>query len=465
MTIERSRTRNLLAAGKGQTKGSSPTRLIEPGSLSGLGGPSEELMAREFVAIEGQDWRHDHTLGRDLHWTGEGWRIDDRELLFHRLGEHARAACNGKVSLARAGVVRGLQSFVRANPVIAVDHALFDADPFLLGVPGGVVDLRTGQRRAARREDFVTRSTSIAPRSGVPRLWLKFLNEATGGDVSLQVYLQTMSGYLLTASTMAHALFFLFGGGKNGKSVFVNTETEVMGDYAVTASMDTFIASKSDRHPTDLARLDGARLVTASETEEGRAWAESRIKQLTGGDKIAARFMRQDFFEFRPVFKLLIAGNFQPQLHNVDEAMRRRFHMIPFTHTPRQPDPRLEEKLRAEHGQILAWMIEGARFWQRKGLTRPDAVVDASDRYFEEQDLLGHWIAERCIEDPAVVGRSVDLFSSWRDYSRQNGEDAGTQKALAGLLRKRGFQSVRVTRGARAWQGIELAQVFGDSDA
>lgn len=478
MVDKRGRRRNLLAHGEwAEAEGlggrvvrsyeraaGKPVDLIEPGSLSGPSGPSEESMAREFVALHGQDWRHDHTLGRDLHWTGEGWRQDDRELLFHRLGEHVRAACNGKPSLARAGVVRGVQSFVRANTAIAVDHAVFDADPFLLGVPGGVVDLRTGKKRVATREDYVTRSTSVAPRWSEPKLWNKFLAEATGSDVPLQGYLQMMAGYFLTGSTTAHALFFIFGAGKNGKSVFVNTLSEMMGDYAVTASMDTFIASKSDRHPTDLARLDGARLVTASETEEGRAWAESRIKQLTGGDRIAARFMRKDFFEFRPVFKLMIAGNFQPQLHNVDEAMRRRFHMIPFTQTPRQPDLRLEEKLSAEHGQILAWAIEGARIWHSRGLTRPDAVVDASERYFEEQDLFGHWIAERCIVKPGSVGRSVDLFGSWRNFARQNGEEAGTQKAMAGALRKRGYQAVRVAGGARAWQGIELAQVFGESD-
>lgn len=464
MAGERNRKRNPLAGSGALGLPAKPAQLIEPGSLSGPGGPSEESMAREFVAMEGQDWLHDHTLGRDLHWTGQRWQVDDCELLFHRLGEHARAACNGKPSMTRAGVVRGMQAFVRANPQVAADHGAFDANPLLLGVPGGVVDLATGRRRDARREDMVTRSTSMAPGKGEPRLWKKFLEEATGGDVPLQRYLQTIAGYFLTGSTEAHALFFVFGAGKNGKSVFVNTLTEMLGDYAVTASMDTFIASKSDRHPTDLARLDGARLVTASETEEGRAWAESRIKQLTGGDKIAARFMRQDFFEFRPVFKLLIAGNFQPQLHNVDEAMRRRFHMIPFTQTPRSPDPKLEQKLRRELGQILAWAIDGARIWHHFGLTRPDAVVDASERYFEEQDLFGHWIAERCILRASAVGRSADLFGSWRAFARQNGEEPGTQKAMAGALRKRGFQSVRVPGGARAWQGIELAQVFAESD-
>ena len=391
-----------------------------------------------------------------------GWQKDVAGLMFHRIGEHLRAA-GGRPAIAGARTARGVQAFIRSNPAIAAPHDQFDANAMMLGTPGGVVELKTRRARPAERADYITKSTSVSPKWREPKLWLRFLGEATGGDVALMGYLQRVAGYCLTGSTREHALFFLFGAGKNGKSVFLNTITRIAGDYAVTASMDTFTASKSDRHPTDLARLDGPRLVTASETEEGRAWAESRIKQLTGGDPIAARYMRQDFFEFRPVFKLMIAGNFQPQLHNVDEAMRRRFHMVPFLHTPANPDPRLEEKLTAEHPQILAWMIEGASVWASRGLQRPDAVVDASERYFDEQDLFGHWLAECCVQRRSAVGRSGELFASWRAFARRNGEDAGTQKAMAGALRKRGFQSVRQSGGTRAWQGIEVVSVFEDT--
>ncbi len=439
--------------------------LIQPGSLSGRGGPSEESLAREMVAIHGADWRHDYGRGTDLYFTGKHWQPDQSNRLFHVIGEHLRAACDGKPSMERASVARGVMAYVRANPLIAAPHDLFDADPMLLGTPDGVVCLRSGKNRAAHREDYITKLTSVSPKRGQPKRWLTFLLEASHGDAEMVAYLQRVTGYFLTGSTIAHALFFLFGPGKNGKSVFENIVKRALGGYAVTASMDTFAASNSDRHPTDLARLDGPRLVTASETEEGRRWAESRIKQLTGGDPIAARFMRQDFFEFRPVFKLLIAGNFQPQLQNVDEAMRRRFHMIPFTHTPAQPDLRLEEKLTAELPQILAWMIEGARLWARDGLDRPVAVVNASDRYFDEQDLFGHWLTEKCIVRPAATGRSGDLFSSWRAFARLNGEETGSQKTMAETLRKRGFQPVRLSGGVRAWRGIELGQVFGGSDA
>ena len=182
----------------------------------------------------------------------------------------------------------------------------------------------------------------------------------TDGDHELVAFLQRVAGYALTGSTSAHALFFLYGTGANGKSVFVNTVAGILGDYHRTAPIETFTASSHERHPTDLAGLRGARLVTAVETEEGRRWAESRIKALTGGDKIAARFMRQDFFEFTPQFKLLIAGNHKPGLRSVDEAIRRRFNLIPFAVTipDEERDENLTDNLKAEWPGILAWMIE-----------------------------------------------------------------------------------------------------------
>lgn len=150
------------------------------------------------------------------------------------------------------------------------------------------------------------------------------------GHQELIDYLQRVLGYSLAGITREHALFFLYGTGANGKSVFINTVAGVLADYHKTAPIETFTASQSDRHPTDLAGLRGARLVTATETEEGRPWAESKIKVLTGGDKVAARFMRQDFFEFVPSFKLLVGGNHMPSLRSVDEAMRRRIHSFHF---------------------------------------------------------------------------------------------------------------------------------------
>ena len=207
-----------------------------------------------------------------------------------------------------------------------------------------------------------------------------------------------MTGYCLTGSTREHALFFLHGSGANGKSVFLTTISGVLGEYATTAPIETFTASNQERHPTDLAMLRGARLVAVTETEEGRRWAEAKIKQLTGGDRISARFMRQDFFQFTPGFKFVIAGNHKPSLRSVDEAIRRRLHLVFFAVTipEDERDPELAEKLKAEWPGILLWAIDGCHLWAEQGLDPPDSVRAATDAYLEAEDAVTTWIDDCC---------------------------------------------------------------------
>jgi putative DNA primase/helicase len=186
--------------------------------------------------------------------------------------------------------------------------------------------------------------------------------------------------------------------------------------------MSDFTASKSDRHPTDLAMMRGARIVSSSETEEGRAWAETRIKQLTGGDTISARFMHQDFFKFRPQFKLVIIGNHKPTLRNVGVATQRRFNIVPFEHQPPVQDLDLETKLRKEAPGILRWLIDGCLDWRKNGLVRPPVVVKATSEYFAEQDTVNLWIADKC----EMGGRNLSdthakLFESWKYYRERRG--------------------------------------------
>src|SRR4051794_373979 len=194
---------------------------------------------------------------------------------------------------------------------------------------------------------------------------------------------------------------FGYGTGANGKGTFLNTLSGLLAGYAAVAPMDAFTASATDRHTTDLAMLRGARLVTAQETEEGRRWAESRVKAMTGGDPITARFMRQDFFTFSPQFKLLIAGNHRPGLRNVDEAIRRRFNMLPFAVKipANEREKALPEKLKAEWPGILAWAIQGCLDWQKEGLSPPLAVLEATEEYLVSEDALGTWLAECCLQD------------------------------------------------------------------
>ena len=205
--------------------------------------------------------------------------------------------------------------------------------------------------------------------------------------------------------------------------------------------------------------LRGARLVMTTETEEGRAWAEARIKALTGGDPITARFMRQDFFTFTPAFKLTISGNHKPALRNVDDAARRRFNVVPFVQKPMTPDPDLSEKLKAEWPGILRWMIDGCLAWQRDGLVRPKAVLDATAEYFAEQDVLAQWVEECCEQDKCYGATSAELFGSWRIFATSRAEEPRTAKWFATMLERQGFQrdkDCELFRG-RGFLGLKLS--------
>ena len=333
----------------------------------------------------------------------------------------------------------------------------------LLGTPGGVVDLCTGKLRPAAQGDFITKLTTVAPAETADcPIWLKFLNEATGKDTDLIRFLQQWAGYCLTGDTREHALLFVYGPGGNGKSVWLNTIAGILADYAKNAAMETFTASQNDRHPADLAMLKGARMVCASETEEGRAWAEVRIKQLTGDDTISAQFMRQDFFEFRPQFKLTVIGNHKPVLRNVDDAARRRFNVVPFTRKPASPDNQLETKLKAEWPAILRWMIEGCLDWQQNGLIRPQAVVEATTNYFSDQDTLRQWLEECCNTGARKADTISALFKSWADYAIAAGENPGTKKSFTQTMRDRyGFEPANPVPGTRSrgLLGVEVRPV------
>ena len=267
----------------------------------------------------------------------------------------------------------------------------------------------------------------------------------TDRNQELQSYLQCVIGYALTGDTSAHALFFFYGPGGNGKGVFLGTITAILADYAAVASMETFTATMGDRHPTDLAMLRGARMVTAQETEEGRQWSDSRTRALTGGDPITARFMRQDFFTYIPQFKLLMAGNHKPGLRSVDEAIRRRFNLIPFTVRipPAKRDPLLPEKLRAEWPGILAWAIEGCLEWQRIGLKPPAIVLDATEEYFEDEDSFGRWLAECCTIDRHAYETTRDLYANWKTWAERAGLSPGTEPKFRSALKAQGFEAKR----------------------
>jgi putative DNA primase/helicase len=403
---------------------------------------NEDRLAQVFEELHADELRYCHTTGAWFRWEESRWRKDDKQYVLHLVREVCRRASWRKAPYLKQSTVSAIERLARPAPGFAATTDLWDRDPWLLGTPGGTVNLRTGELQAAIRTDFITRQTSVppAPAGCKPTRWLNFLNDATNGDAELIRYLQQIAGYVLTGATSEHVLFFIYGLGGNGKTVFLNTLTAILSEYAQTAAMDTFTASKYDRHPTDLAMLKGARLVTASETEEGRKWAEAKIKQMTGGDPITARFMRRDYFTYQPEFKLVIIGNHKPCLDNVDDAMRRRLNIIPFTNKPSTPDPDLESKLREEWPAILRWMIEGCLDWQQNGFLRPNVVSDATSSYFEDQDLLGQWLNECCEPRANYKESHKTLFGSWTNYAKTAGEEPGSKKAFTEKMVNRGFE-------------------------
>lgn len=424
---------------------------------------SDDALASAFVAEHGRAWKYVPPWKTWRRWDGRVWSRDET----HLVREHMRLVCRNAAADAKPADARRVASektiaaalrLAATDPSIALPPSAWDVDPMLLNTPGGVLDLATGEVQSHDPARLMTQMTSAPLGSGCPR-WLAFLDEVLGGDASLQAYLQRLAGYCLTGITSEQIFVFLHGHGANGKSVFLSTLAHVLGSYAATATLETFAASRTSRHLTELAGLRAARLVQVPETDSGQAWAEARIKSATGGERIRANFMYQDHFEFLPQFKLIVAGNHRPAFTNVGEAMRRRLHLVPFTVTipPERRDRHLADALRAEAGGILGWMVAGCLEWQRSGLAPPSSVLSAAEEYFAAEDLVGQWITECCVVEPNRRARSAHLFQSWRGWAEHNGYPWGTTKSLGEALRARGFSDGRVDKG-RGWIGLAVTR-------
>lgn len=440
---------------------------------------AEELLKAGFA----DKLKYDYPNGRWHVWDGMRWAHDDG-------GAHVREVVVGLRHLARKLRARtarlsgkekqrynntinklGNVSTIRAvtallESMLSVGTDTFDTAEWELNTPAGIVNLKDGTMREHDPDALHSKMTTVAPapKGTSATRWERFIDEVTGGDQDLARFMQKQAGYALTGVRREQTLSFVWGPGGNGKSVFIDALMFVLNDYAATAPMDTFAASKGDKHPTDMAGLMGARLVTASETQAGRMWDEQRLKAITGGDRLRARFMRQDFVEFTPRFKLMMVGNHEPQIGNVDDAMRRRIHIVPFTFKPEVPDLKLPETLRNEEAPaILRWMIEGCLAWDKEGLTPPECVLARTEEYFEDEDLVGMWLEESCLFEEDGEMASADAYRSWQIWCGSHGEFAGTQRQFAKLLRthaaKRPFRKANVgpkERRLKGWRGVRL---------
>jgi putative DNA primase/helicase len=440
---------------------------------------SDEALALRFAEQHASDLRHvaEWSRSRWLIWDGQRWCPDGTLLAFdlaRGLCREASTECKkDKIarSITSANTVAAVERLAKADRRLAATADQWDTNPWLMNTGGSTFELRTGMGRRPEPGDYITKRTICAAASpGTPcPLWTKFLDRVTDGNAELQQFLQRYIGYCLTGATSEHAFVFAYGAGANGKSTFINTIVQIFGDYASIADTGTFLASNSERHPTDLAKLHGARLVVAQETQQGRRWDETKIKVLTGGDRITARFMKQDFFDFQPTFKLFIIGNHKPKLTTVDEAMRRRLLLVPFTvHIPEvERDADLPKKLEAEWPAILRWAMNGCLEWQRIGLAAPNIVRLATKEYFETEDILGQWLEEECdveINNEYKWEPVADLFESWSTFATKGGDRPGSKNEFSEAMQNRGFERCKRT-GKRSLSGVRLQPKSGmDAD-
>jgi P4 family phage/plasmid primase-like protien len=439
-------------------------------------GLSDDALARRFTAAhkhhlrycaehgawyvyEAGRWRKDSTL-HVFEWAREICREAQDDPLFYG---HLKPGVRERLLmvLMAAKTIAAVERLARSDRCHAITADMLDAQAWSLNCPGGEVDLVTGQLLEHVPGNYHTRQAAVTPTDAAAcPTWLAFLGRVTGDDAEMIDYLQAVAGYALVGVVTEHVLLFLWGSGANGKTTFSNVLTGIMGDYATVAPMETFVESPGSAHPTELAMLAGARLVTATETDPGRRWATARIKTLTGGDPITARFMRGDFFTYRPRFLLILSGNHRPHLGAVDPAIKRRLHLVPFTqHIPAaERDPGLPEKLRAEWPAILAWMIEGCRRWQREGLQPPAAVTGATDDYMEGEDSVGTWLAAATVTDPYAHEPSSGLYADYCGWAEAAGERPMPLKRLVSTLEDRGLRR-RATKTGKVFDGLRFKPV------
>jgi putative DNA primase/helicase len=429
-----------------------------------LGVLVDEAQRGQWLTWNGHRWTwdeagHVHELARAV---ARDLRADDRESRTHRAKSLSRRGLDSMVAIART------------DPRTVTHLASLDARPYELNTPSGVVDLRTGTIAAPDPAALHTRSTAVAPDPDAPHpLWDRFLADTFAGDPELTTYVQRLLGLSLVGQVLEQVLPFAHGPGANGKTTLLGVTMRLLGvgdqGYSISAPAEMLLATHQQGHPTEIARLAGARVVVTSELEDGQRFAEARIKQLTGRDVISGRFMRQDWFSFVPTHTLWLLANHQPAVRAGGPAFWRRLRLLPFEHTvpPERRVADLEDQLvEGEGPAILAWLIAGAAAYFTDGLVEPASVRAATAAYEADTDTVGRFVTEMCTTgDPNaqhLQAKVSDIRQAYESWCRVEGEEAVTAKALTTALRTRyGVLSAR-TNATRFYAGIRLTDLSPD---
>ena len=428
--------------------------------------------AERFVSCHGNDVRYCYPWSKWLVWTGVRWERDEAGKM-HRLAKKTVRSIYGEASAAEdEGVRKAIAQHATrseaearikamlelAKSEVPVSPDELDATPWLLNAPNGTVDLRTGELKPHRREDLLTKTAGAEYQPDAPApAWAAFLERVLPGE-ELRAFVQRGAGYSATGDTSEQVMFINHGAGANGKSTYQEVLVEALGDYAMRAPTEMLMAKRSGGVPNDVARLKGARFVAAAETEEGRRLAESLVKDLTGQDTISARFMRAEFFDFKPTHKLWLSTNHKPEIRGTDNAIWRRIRLVPWSVTipSAERDRKLPKKLRQELVGVLAWTVRGCLDWRRDGLGEPEEVRAATAQYRAEQDVLAAFLEERCVVRPEAWVKFADLHGAYATWCEEAKERAETKRAFGARLKERGFEPGRGTGNVPIRHGLAL---------
>jgi putative DNA primase/helicase len=437
--------------------------------------------AELFAHLNSSVLRYDHRRKKWLRWAGHTWVIDQDKYVYRLAKDAARNRLQAASQIEgdderRAAVRWALDSEQTRSITACLAQAAATADladtgenwnsnPYLFAVKNGIVDLRTGQLRAGRQSDRITLKSAVEFNAAAScTRWKQFLAEVFGGDEELIGYVQRAVGYCLTGDTSEQILFLAHGDGSNGKTTLLNVLGHLTGDYSHNLPFSSFEIKSRTAIPNDVAAIVGKRFVTSVETGEAQRLNEARIKALTGGDPISARYLNAEFFTFRPVAKFWLAFNHKPQVRDDSFGFWRRIHYLPFTQTfdGASKDPHLEQKLLAEISGILNWAIAGCLKWQEEGLQMPASMKAATKQYQDESDVLVEFYEDCCVLEPGAWESTQNLFNSYSVWTKEHAEKHPFERSAftTRLSKVPGLSPKKAGKdGTRGWEGIRLKSV------
>ncbi|MBM9604215.1 DNA primase family protein [Desulfopila inferna] len=430
--------------------------------------------ANRLVEQFGDKIKYCSTSRKWIVWNGKSWENDENATVSKLVREVVKnlykEAQQAEDEVTRTKIAKHAMRSEHVNRIRAItalamdDHRIrikteeLDSNTWLLNCTNGTVNLRTGQITFHDPNDFITKMVPVDydANSACPN-FLKFLSQIMAENVEMLQYLQRFLGYTLTGNTREQCFHIFWGNGSNGKSTLLNLWTKLLSDYAKQAQPESFLDTNKGNINNDIARLNGARLATTTEPDDNQYLAEGILKQTTGSDTMTARFLRKEYFEFKPQFKLIMTTNHKPNIKGKDFGMWRRVRLVPFEITipPHEQDQDLEEKLNSELPGILAWAVRGCLDWQKNGLGLPKVIADANAEYRQEMDVVGRFIEDCCTVGTDERVSSQILFTLYSGWCRQQGESLKTKVAFGKELKQKCFTPYR-TSTERGWLGIGL---------